>query len=60
MESRGRIAVKLWFESSIFVTKLFELQVIPVKLQVELLDSQELKALVFDACRKVDFSFMRI
>ena len=46
MESSGRTPVKFWRESSISVTAPSELQVIPVKLHMELLDSQDLKALV--------------
>ena len=48
MESRGRTPVKFWYESSISVTEPSELQVIPVKLHMEMLDSQEMKAVVFD------------
>ena len=60
MESRGRTPVKFWYESLISVTKPSELQVIPVKLHMDLLASQEMKALVFDVSRREDFSCMRI
>ena len=60
MESSGTVPVKFWFESSISVTKLSELQVIPVKWQMEYpVGSHELNTLVVESW-SVDLSFKRI
>jgi hypothetical protein len=48
MESRGTVPVKFWFESSIYVTKLSELQVMSVKLHELEEDSHELKTSVVE------------
>lgn len=48
MESKGRIPDSIWLERSISVTAPFELQVIPLKLQTELVAFHELKTGEFD------------
>ncbi|CAA2986618.1 Hypothetical predicted protein [Olea europaea subsp. europaea] len=54
MESKGIEPVKFCLESSISMTALFESQVIPEKLHMGLVDSQESNTLVLDSC-KADF-----
>lgn len=41
MESKGTEPLRCWLVSSIFLTKLISLQVIPLKLHTDLFDSQE-------------------